>query len=117
MGTDWGRQLVDSLMSFLTMTNLGRGKIAALVRMVSSLFWIIAHTITITVILAICNTSPGIVTIKTNPGDYYNWRNYNWSELALVQDLTILNALLGSTICLGWLSLVADVLTAYVRFH
>ena len=89
------------------MTNLGRGKIAALYRMVSSLFWIIAHTITFIVILAICNMDPSNVSIN----------NVYWSELALVQDLTILNALLISTICLGWLSLVADVIIAYVRFH
>ena len=92
-------------MSWLTMTNLGRGKTAALFRMVSTLFWIMAHTVTLTVILVICNTDP-------SSGD-----DYNWSELALVQDLTILNTLLISTISLGWLSLVADVITAYVRCH
>ena len=95
-------------MSWLTMTNLGRGKTAALDRMVSTLFWIIAYTITLTVILAICNMDPSNVSI---------FNDINWSELALVQDLPILNTLLGSTICLGWLSLVADYITAHVRFH
>ena len=99
------------MISFLTLTNLGRSKITTVFRLVSSLFWIIVHTITFTVILFICNFNPGIVTITNTTDDY------KWSELALVQDLTILNALLISTIGLGFLSLVADVLTAYVRYH
>ena len=65
---DMGRQFFECcIMSFLTMTNLGRGKTAALYRMVSTLFWIIAHTITLTVILAILNWNrPGIVIITCN---------------------------------------------------
>ena len=38
-----------------------------------------------------------------------------WSELPLVQDLSTLNTLLISTICLGWGSLVLDVITAGVK--
>ena len=103
------RPMAESLiMSWLTITNLGRGKDDALCRLVSTLYWNIAHTITFTVILVICNTDPSNVSI---------FSKVSWSELALVQDLPILNALLISTICLGWLSLVADVITAFVRYH
>ena len=95
------------------MTNLGRGKTTVLYRTVSTLFWIIAYTITLTVILAICNTYyPGIDTIALSPGYHYKW-----SDRALVRDLTTLNALLISTIGLGWLSLVLDVTTATLKNH
>ena len=62
-------------MSWLTITNLGRGKDAALYRLVSTLYWTIAHTIIFTVILVICITDPGIVNF-----DEYG----KWSELPLV---------------------------------
>ena len=55
---------------------------------------------------SICNTDPG-----KNGG----LGIYDWSELALVQDLFTLNILLVSTIALGWLSLVLDVITAAVK--
>ena len=97
------------MMSFLTMTNLGRGKTAALYRMVLSFFWTIIHTITLLVILGICNTDPVIVSIGND------W--LIWSKLALVQDLITLNALLISTISMGWLALVADVITAAIRYR
>ena len=58
----WDLQLGESLiMSWLTITNLGRGKDAALCRLLSTLYWTIAHTITFTAILVICNTDPGIL--------------------------------------------------------
>ena len=94
-------------MSWLTITNLGRGKAAAICRLVSTLYWTIAHTITFTVILAICNTDPGIVDV--------DWLWEGWSELPLVQNLFTLNILLVFTLCLGWLSLVLDVITAAVK--
>ena len=39
----------------------------------------------------------------------------SWSELPLAQDLFTLNILLVSTLCLGWGSLVLDVITATVK--
>ena len=92
---------------------MGTDKAAALFRMVSSLYWTIAHTIIFTVILAICNTDPGIVDltdITDNPREIVSW-----SELALVQNPYILNILLVFTLCLGWGSLVLDVITAFVK--
>ena len=106
------------LMSWLTITNLERGRTAALLRIVSTLYWTIAHTITLSVILRICHTDPGIVNIEfDNPTRNTPVTFINWSELPLAQDLTTLNILLVSTLCLGWGSLVLDVITAAVKYH
>ena len=40
-----------------------------------------------------------------------------WSDLPLVQDLDTLNILLNSVMCLGWASLVLDVVTAAVKYY
>ena len=102
-----GQQFQESLsMSWLTITNLGRDKSDALYRLASTLYWTIAHTITFTVILAICNIDRGIVDIIPL---------INWSELPLAQDLFTLNILLISTISLGVLSLLLDVSTAAIK--
>ena len=103
----WVRELGESYLGWLTITNLGVGKAAAFLRLVTTLYCTIAHTITLTVILAICNTDPSNVDVLV----------VKWTHLPLVQDLTTLNILLISTICLGWLSLVLDVITAAVRYH
>ena len=99
--------LVESFsLSWLTITSLGRGKVAAVLRMASSFILNIAHTIIFIVILAICNTDPGLIDSEFG---------VSWSDLALVQDLTTLNILLVSTICLGWGALLLDVITAAVK--
>ena len=72
---DWLHMLESTIMSWLTITNLGRGRVPALFRLVSILYWTIAHTIPFTVILVICITDPGIVNF-----DEYG----KWSELPLV---------------------------------
>ena len=95
----------------MTITNLGRGKAAAVCRLMSSLFSTVAHTISVTIILAICNTDPGIVDAEDR------LLVVNWAELALVKNLSTLNTLLISTLCLGWGSLVLDVITASVKHH
>ena len=81
-------------LSWLTITNLGRGKTAALCRLVSSIFCTIAHTITLSMILNICNSDPGNVVIGDELG-------VTWSDLALVRDLSTLNILIVSTIGAG----------------
>ena len=70
-----------------------------------------AHTISIITILTICNIDPGMVDAEDRK------LGVSWSGLALVQDLSTLNALLISTLCLGWGSLVVDVITAGVKHH
>ena len=106
---DRRHQFWESLfLGWLTITNLGKGKTASLYRLVTTLFWTVAHTLTLVFILVVCNTDPGLAVI----GQYIDW-----SKLALVQDLSTLNILLVSTLCLGWLSLVLDVITAAVKNH
>ena len=97
-------------LSWLTITNLGQGKSAAVFRLVTTLYWTIAHTITLTLLLVFCNTDPGIGVIDTSDGHYIDW-----PTLALVQDISTLNILLISTICVGWFSLVLDITTAAVK--
>ena len=61
-GKAWDRQLWEGLtLRWMTITNLGRGKAAAVCRLVSSIFWLMAHTISTLTILTICNIDPGIV--------------------------------------------------------
>ena len=106
------RQLREcTFLSWLTISNLGRGKTAAVYRLVSSIFWTIAHTINITVILVICNAGPDNLDLE------WDGRSLLWEELTLVKELSTLNTLLISTLCLGWGSLVLDVITAGVRHH
>ena len=66
--------------------------------------------------MVICNTDPSIGTSIVSSIDEDDVESYVvWSELPLVQELSALNALLISTLCLGWGSLVLDVITASVK--
>ena len=42
---------------------------------------------------------------------------FTWPELALVQDYTMLNIIMITTICLGWMSLLLDVIIASIKKH
>ena len=102
-------QFCESIfLSWVTITNLGQGKTAALYRLVTTIFWTVSHSLTLLFILVVCNTDPEAVVIS---------RYFDWSNLVLVQELSTLNTLLVSTLCLGWLSLVLDVLTAAVKYR
>ena len=115
-----------SILGWLTITNLGRSKVpgtnlqryslkvASLYRMISTIFYTIFNTIILSMILIICNTDPGVVTLPLIiiAGD-----DVVWSELPLVQNLSFLNILLIATIWLGWLPLVLDVIIASARFQ
>ena len=94
-------------LGWLTITNLGKGKTASLYRLVTTLFWTVAHTLTLVFILVVCITDPGFGVI----GQYINW-----FKQALVKHLSTLNILLVSTLCLGWVSLVLDVIIAAVKY-
>ena len=109
----WSRDVLEcSVLGWLTITNLRRSKVNALCRMISTIFWTTFNTISVLVILIICNTDPGIVTLPSILGD-----DIVWSELPLVQDLSMLNILIITTICLGWLAMVLDVIIASARFQ
>ena len=62
--------------------------------------------------MAICNDDPASVNIY---GIYETV--LSWSDLELVKDPLYLNLILGSTIGLGWFSLLVDVLLAWAKSH
>ena len=93
---DWRYQEWDCwVLSFLTLTNLGNTKAAALQRLFSLLYWIIVYTSTFALVLY----------IKTIQRDNDSLRDL------------YLKIILGLTISLGWLSLVVDVITAIIKFR
>ena len=95
-------------LGWLTITSLGRGKTGAVYRLVTTLYWTLTHSLTLIIILVVCNTDPGYVVI----GEYIDW-----SKLHLVKNVTTMNILLISTLCLGWVSLVLDVIIAAIKFR
>ena len=100
---DWRYQEWNCwLLSWLTLTNLGYTKAAALQRLFSSLYWIIVYTT-----IFICVFIIGVGNRK-NPDDH---------NLLQVTEPFIFQILLGLTISLGWLSLLLDVITAIVKFR
>ena len=102
-------QFFESIfLSWVTITNLGKGKTAAQYRLVTTIWWTISHSLTLLFILVVSNTDPEAVVIS---------RYFDWSNLVLVQELSTLNTLLVSTLCLGWLFLVLDVITASIKYR
>ena len=97
--------------SWLTLAGLGRGKYAPVVRLVSTLTVTVTYSIIVGVILVICNVYPASANIVTPSGPSF------WADLELVKDPLYLNLLLGSTISLGWISLLVDVLLAWAKSH
>ena len=95
------------LLSWLTITNLKSEKSSALCRMVSSIYWTIVHSILLTDIIKSYNTD--------NERSIWNAYEIDSAE-ALVQHAFTLNILLITTLCLGWVSLLLDVITASVKF-
>ena len=96
------------LLSWLTITNLDNGKSSAVFRMVSSVYWTIVHTILLADILNSFHTG--------NVNAY--WIKYDTeSAEKLVHAPFTLNVLLVSTLGLGWLALVLDVITAVVKYR
>ena len=102
-----------SVLSWLTITNLGRGNTAAVFRMVSSVFWTISHTISLGFLLVFFNMGPS----KFDTFGFGEYLRPYLSGLALVQHLPTLNILLISIISLGWLSLDLDIITAAIKNH
>ena len=103
---DTWQQIGESLLlSWLTITNLKSEKSSTLCRMVSSIYWTIVYSILLADI------------IKNIDNDNSFWREeYPADDLVLVQQPFTLNILLISTLCLGWVSLLLDVVTASVKY-
>ena len=95
------------LLSWLTITNLANGKTSALFRMLSSVFWTVVHTVFLV----------DILNSYKNGNKYAIWTYYdNRSANNLVQNPFILHIVLISTLCLGWLALVQDVITTAAKY-
>ena len=86
---------------------LGRGKAAALCRLVSTVFWTIAYTIMLLWILS----HPYDVHVLMPDEGIYNL------PLGLKVDHLTMTSLLILIICLGWIPLLLDVITATVKYR
>ena len=96
-------------LSWLTLAGLGRSKVAVVYRLVSTLLVTIIYSLILGIILAISNDDP--------TSGYIHGAGLSWADLELVKDPLYLNLLLGSTIELGWISLLVDVLLAWIKSH
>ena len=109
---DRKQQLMECVfLSWMTLTNLGNSKRAAVYRVVSTFLITFIYTVILIVFLIIC---------KTNVSDGYTYRIHEtgitWTELPLVslQNGIYVN-LLGLTIYLGWVSFLLDLFTARLK--
>ena len=101
---DWRQQEYDCwYLSWLTLTNLGNTRAAALQRLFSSLYWIIVYTSTFTIFL--CSNERMITYYLITRTDDDPLRVFHFKII------------LGLTICLGWLTLVLDVISAIIKFR
>ena len=99
--------------SWLAFPSLEPSKPALVYAMVTTFYWTIAYTVMLVVILYYCNDDPSVVVTE----DWTEAGLPNWPELPLVQDISTLNLVLCSTICLGVMALVFDGITAAVKFY
>ncbi len=101
-------------LSWMTLTNLGNSKRAAVYRVVSTFLITVIYSVILTVFLIICNT---------NVSDGYTFRIHEtgitWSELPLVslENGLYVNLILGLTICMGWVSFLLDLVTAALKIY
>lgn len=96
--TDFCQQIWEcSVLSWLSITNLGRGKAAALCRLGSTVYWTIAYTLM-------------LLWILSHPYDVHNLPE------GLTEDHFTISCLLIFIICLGWIPLLLDVITATIKY-
>ena len=94
-------------LSWLTLAGLGRSKVAVVYRLVSTLLVTIIYSLILGIILAISNDDP--------TSGYIHGAGLSWADLKLVKGPLYMNLILGSTIGLGWFSLLVDVLLAWAK--
>ena len=96
-------------LSWLTLAGLGRSKRSAALRLLSTLTVTITYSLILVIILVICNVDPdaGYVYVAV----------LSWSELEIVKDIFNLNMLLVSTIGLGWVSFLVDIIITWCKSH
>ena len=93
----WECSMECSVLSWLSIANLGRGKAAALCRLMSTVYWTIAYTLM-------------LLWFLSHPYD-----DYKFPE-GLTEDHLTMTCLLIFIICLGWITLLLDVITATIKY-
>ena len=103
---DWVLQCLESCyLSPLTVTNLGGPtQAAAIFRLASTYFNFIFYTISLCVVVFICNTHPESANVL---GYIF------WADLAIVQDIYYLNLVVFTTISMGLMSFLLDILLVW----
>ena len=107
-------QFIESyLLSFITITNIDLTGQATLLRLLSTYYIFTAYTISLTVIVTICNINPDLASVAihgTTNGEKWVTNDIVWSELELVKNIFNLNLITGITISTGLVSVLLDLL-------
>ena len=103
---DVGQQFGECFfLSWLTMTNLETTRAARICRLVSAYYWFVVYSITLVTVTIIANIDPDIVNLPDI---------VQWSEMPIVQNISVLNAMVAATIGAGLLSLYLDLIYAWI---
>ena len=97
------------LLSWLTVAGLGSGKLTAINRLVSTLLVTILYSLTLGIIMAICNVNVNIAYIYV--------ADILWSDITIVKETFFLNLLVGGTIALGWGAVLVDIIITWCKNH
>ena len=106
---DLNQQGCEVLLSCFTITNLQHTRVAGLYRLQNTFLCLLTKSLILITIAAICNIAPDTVTVPSITGDIV------WAELPIVQDIFLLNLMVGLTLACGLLSLVLDMV--YNKFE
>ena len=81
---DWKPQFWESyILSFLTVTNIGRSKSATVFRLASTYYIFTVNILILVAVLIVCNLNPDIVIIPGAIGG-----DIVWAELPIVRDIS-----------------------------
>ena len=92
-------------LGWLTMTNLEHSKGAAFARLVSSIVTLMYKSLIVESIILISINYPSM------PGEIIPLDSMDWTKLKIVNDISTMNIFGHGIVCLGWTSLVLDILT------
>ena len=95
---------------FLTLGSLGVSESDAVLRSWLTLLFTIIYTIILSAILVVCYVDPDMGSINLPT------LGLIWSDLEIVKEPFFFNLILCSTISLGWIALILDILSAWCRF-
>ena len=101
---DGGVAHLPSLHTVYGVLGVNEGQLSMLTLIVT-----IIYTLILGIILVICNVDPA--------SGYIYGAGYSWDELEIVKNPFLLNLLLVTTICLGWISFLVDIILAWCKNH